>query len=166
MSAFNINTTLVGGNVSVAAGGELDINGVISGNAGFNLSGGGILGGTGQLTAFTAQDSDVQPGTLGVGSLRIQGGATLYPNSTFSAVLDSATVNTSLAATGGTVVLESPTLAPITLAAGFVPAPGSSFTIIQGNVYRPSSTTTPKGRTSRPSAARRRFASAITRAWS
>jgi hypothetical protein len=134
VSSFNINTSLVGGNVAIAGGGELDINGVISGNAGFNLSGGGILGGTGQLSGFTVQDSQVQPGSIGVGSLRIGGGATFYPNSSFSAQLDSATLNSYLSATGGTVVLENPTLLPIVLAPGYVPAPGTNFTIIQGTV--------------------------------
>jgi Bacterial Ig-like domain (group 3) len=134
VSAFNINTTLTGGNVAIAGGGELDINGVISGNAGFNLSGGGILGGTGQLSGFTVQDSEVQPGTLGIGSLRLQGGSTFYPNSSFSAELDSATVNSSLASSGGTVVLEAPTLLPIVLAPGYIPTAGSSFTIIQGTI--------------------------------
>jgi Bacterial Ig-like domain (group 3) len=133
ISAFNINTNLVGGNIDIAGGGELDINGAISGNAGLNLSGGGTLGGTGQLNPLSVQASTIQPGVLGIGSLSVQGGATFYPNSKFSAKLDSSGVNSSLAATGGNVVLENPTL-NIAIAPGFIPAPGSTFTIIQGSI--------------------------------
>ena len=78
-----------------------DINGVMSGNAGFNVSGGGILGGTGQVTALTVQGSTVQPGSAGLGSLRVHNGATFYPNSTFSATIDGAVVNSSLGGFGG-----------------------------------------------------------------
>ena len=74
---------------TVASGGELDIDGVITGSNGFSLSGGGILGGTGQVTALTVQGSEVQPGILGVGNLSVEGGATLYPNSTFSISINS-----------------------------------------------------------------------------
>jgi hypothetical protein len=133
VSAFNIDTDLTAGNIDIAGGGELDINGTISGNAGFNVSGGGTVGGTGQVSALAVQASTVQPGVLGIGSLRVQGGATFYPNSTFSTELDSSSVNSSLAATGGTVVLENPAL-NVSLATGFAPAPGNAFTIIQGTV--------------------------------
>ena len=133
VSAFNINTTLAGGNVAIAGGGELDINGVITGNAGFNVNGGGILGGTGEVTALSVQSSTIQPGVMGIGSLRIEGGATFYPNSTFSTELDAAAVNSSLAATGQSVTLQDPAL-NVVVAPGFIPAPGSTFTIIQGNI--------------------------------
>ena len=132
-SAYNINTNLVGGNVGIGTGGELDIGGVISGNAGFNVSGGGILGGTGQVTGLAVQNSTVQPGLLGIGSLQVQGGPTFSSNSTFSTQIESSTANSSLAVTGGTTVLNQPTL-KITIAPGVTPAAGSTFTIIQGNV--------------------------------
>ena len=133
VSALNINTTLVGGQVDIAGGGTLDIDGVITGNVGFNVSGGGILAGTGQVTALSVQSSTVQPGLLGVGNLVVQGGATFSSDSTFSTQIISPTANSALAAIGGTTVLDQPALV-IGIALGVVPAPGSTFTIIQGSV--------------------------------
>jgi Bacterial Ig-like domain (group 3) len=134
VSTFNINTTLAGGNVDVASGGELDIDSVFSGSAGFALRGGGILGGTGQITALTVEGGEVQPGVQGAGDLTVQGGTTFSPPSTFSTSINSSGVNTALASFGSPgVALEAPAL-DISLAAGFSPAPGSSFTIIQGDV--------------------------------
>jgi hypothetical protein len=136
VSTLSLPTNLAGGNVDVASGGELDIDGVISGSSGFSLSGGGILGGNGQVTGLTVQNSEVQPGILGVGSLSVLGGGTFYPTSTFSTSIDSSSVNSSLLASGSPtsrLELASPAL-NISIAAGFSPAPGSEFTIIQGNV--------------------------------
>lgn len=162
VSTFSIATNLAGGNVDVASGGELDIDGVISGSGGFSLSGGGILGGNGQVTGLTVQNSVVQPGILGVGSLSVLGGGTFYPTSTFSTSIDSSALNSSLVASGGPttpIELASPAL-NISIAPGFSPVP---------EVNLPSSRATSparsaayhKGRMSPP--ARPRFVSATVR---
>ena len=134
VSTFSINTNLAGGNVDIASGGELDIDGVFSGSNGVNQVGGGILGGTGQITTLSAQGGEVQPGVQGAGTLSVQGTTTFYQASTFSTSINSSGANTVLASFGTPkVVLQSPALA-ISIAPGFSPAAGTSFEIIQGNV--------------------------------
>ena len=76
VSAINLNATLSGTDITIAAGGELDLNGDISDTNGLITSGGGILGGTGQLPALAVQSNQVSPGTQGVGTLTVQGAIT------------------------------------------------------------------------------------------
>ncbi len=135
VSTYSMNTTLQGGNLSVAAGGELDINGAVSGSTGLTLSGGGTLAGTGQVPTLTVTAGQLEPGVGGVGTLTVDGNATLYPGTTFTASINSASSNNALAvfgSTSGSVTLGSSTLALSNT--GFSPARGSAFTIIQGSV--------------------------------
>ena len=137
VSSFSINTNLVGGGVVIASGGELDIDGVVSGSNGFTLSGGGILGGNGQVSKLTVESGVVQPGVAGVGSLQVQGGANLDAGTAFTASINNPGTNSSLMVSGGAgpaVTLVSPTLNPPTLTPGYIPAPGTAFPIIQGSV--------------------------------
>lgn len=137
ISAYNINTNL-GANdgVSVAAGGDLDINGIVTGSKGLDLTGGGTISGTGQVPTLTVEGSAVQPGTLGVGKLSVDGIAAFDSASTFSTNITGPATYGTLFTTGSTispVTLLDPTLTA-TVAAGYNPTPGTSFTIIQGAV--------------------------------
>ena len=135
-STFGIDANLSGTGITVAAGGELDLNGVISDTSGLLLGGGGIVGGTGQLPSFELQAGELSPGIQGVGNLTGSGHVTLDPGSTFSASLNGPGQNNSLTALGGTsptVSLDLPTLV-VSLAPGFTPAPGAAFYIIVGSV--------------------------------
>ena len=135
-STFAIDANLSGTGITVAPGGELDLNGAISDTNGLLLGGGGIVGGTGQLPSFELQAGELSPGIQGVGNLTVTGNATLDPGTTFSASLNGPGQNTSLAALGGTktpVSLDSPTLV-VSVAPGFTPAPGAAFYIIVGSV--------------------------------
>ena len=136
VSTYKINTNLTGNGVSVAAGGELDIDGTITGSQGFDLTGGGTIGGTGEVPTLTVVGSVVQPGTLGVGKLSVQGIAAFDSASTFSTNITGPANFGTLFTTGSTnspVTLLDPTLVP-TVAVGYNPAPGTAFTIIQGAV--------------------------------
>ena len=136
VSTYIINTNLTGKGVNVAAGGELDIDGTITGTNGFDLTGGGTIGGTGQVPTLTVEGSVVQPGTLGVGKLSIQGIAAFDSASTFSTNITGPGTFGTLFTTGSTTspdTLLDPTLTA-TVAAGYNPTPGTSFTIIQGAV--------------------------------
>jgi Bacterial Ig-like domain (group 3) len=137
-STISLNTTLAGSGstITVAAGGELDLNGVVSDSSGLTLSGGGIVGGTGTLPALAAQNVEISPGLAGVGTMTVDGTATLAQATTFSASLNGQRENSSLFVNNTTtpsVNLNLPTLV-VSLASGFTPAPGVSFTIIQGNI--------------------------------
>ena len=135
VSTYSMNTTLQGGNLSVAASGELDINAAISGSTGLTLSGGGTLAGTGQVPTLTVTAGQLEPGVGGVGTLTVDGNATLYPGTTFTASINSVSSNNALAvfgSTNGAVTLGSSTLALSNT--GFSPVRGSAFTIIQGSV--------------------------------
>jgi len=135
-STDSIDTNLSGTDITVAAGGELDLNGVVSGTNGLVLTGGGILGGTGQVPSLEVETGQVSPGIQGAGNLTVVGRVTFDQGSTFSASLNGQGQSSSLSATGAhapTVRLESPTLL-VSLAAGFTPAPGEAFPIIQGTV--------------------------------
>ncbi len=136
VTTFDINTNLAGGAIDVASGGELDINGVISGSAGCVLSGGGILGGDGTLPGLVVEGSTVQPGIAGTGSLTLAGGASIDQASTFSVSVDGPDDASSLTGNEGStsvVTLDSPALS-VAIAPGYTPAPGTSVTIISGNV--------------------------------
>jgi hypothetical protein len=136
VTTFDINTNLAGGAIDVASGGELDINGVISGSAGCVVSGGGILGGDGTLPGLAVEGSTVQPGIAGTGSLTLAGGASIDQASTFSVSVDGpgdASLLTGNEGPTSVVTLESPTLS-VAIAPGYNPTPGSSFTIISGKV--------------------------------
>ena len=135
VSTYSLNTTLQGGNVSVAAGGELDIDGDVSGSSGFTLSGGGTLAGNGQVPSLTVTAGQLEPGVGGVGTLTVSGNTTLYPGTTFTASINSASSNSALVdfgSTNGSVTLGTSTLALSNT--GFSPARGSAFTIVQGSV--------------------------------
>ena len=135
-STISLNTTLSGTGITVAAGGELDLNGTVSDANGLVLGGGGILGGTGNVPSLAVQDSEVSPGILGVGTLTVQGTVTIDQGSKFSASLSGQQQASALLVTENqtpSVTLESPTLA-VSLAPGFTPVPGVGFAIIQGNV--------------------------------
>ncbi len=136
VSAYSINTDLVQSGVLVASGGELDIDGTISGSNGFDLTGGGILGGTGQVPSLAVQGSALQPGAAGSGTLTVQGGASVDATSTFTTFISAAGTNTALVGTEGAnspVVLDLPALSVI-VAPGYIPTPGTSFTVVQGSV--------------------------------
>ena len=80
------------------------------------------------------QGSAVKPGTLGIGKLTVEGGVTLDGATTFSTLMTGAGVASTLASLGTpSVELDSPTFVPI-VAAGYVPTPGTVFTVIQGNI--------------------------------
>ncbi len=135
VSTYSLNTTLQGGNLTVAAGGELDIDGVVSGSSGWTLSGGGTLAGTGQVPALTVTAGQLEPGVGGVGTLTVSGNTTLYPGTTLTASINSASSNSALVdfgSTNGSVTLGTSTLALANT--GFSPTRGSAFTIIQGSV--------------------------------
>ena len=135
-STINLDATLSGTDVSIAAGGELDLNGVVSDASGLITTGGGILGGTGQVPALAVQSNQVSPGIQGVGTLTVDGAVTLAQASTYSANLTGQEQSNVLASTLDTtpsVSLNSATL-QVSLASGFTPEPGAGFTIIQGNV--------------------------------
>ena len=135
VSTLSMNVDLAGGNVSVATGGEFDIDGVVSGNAGLALTGGGILGGNGQIPALTVEAGELSPGIQGVGGLTVLGSAALYSTSTFAVSINGSGGNSMLTVPGRTtpnVALDSPNL-DVSLAPGFTPATGSTFTIINGN---------------------------------
>ncbi len=134
VSTFGINTNLSSGNVSIAAGGELDINASTSGSNGLIQTGGGTLGGNGPITTLSAEAGTVQPGVSGVGNLSVQGSTTLSDTSTFATSISSSGVSGALVSFGTPgVTLQSPDL-DLSIAPGFTPAPGTSFTIIQGKV--------------------------------
>ena len=135
VSTYSINTGLSGGSVTIASGAELDVDGVVTGGNGFALSGGGTLGGTGQVPTLTVAGSTVQPGVAGVGSLSVEGSATFSADSTFSTLISNTGVNTALKAAGTLtpVTLDLPVLS-VFVAPGFIPAPGTQFPIIQGGV--------------------------------
>jgi len=135
-STLSIDTNLSGSGITIAAGGELDLNGVVSGANGLLLSGGGILGGNGQVSSLEVQNGQVSPGIQGVGNLTVLGQVTFDQQSTFSASINGQGQNNSLTAIGGkppTASLHSPTLL-VAMAPGFTPAPGEAFAIIQGTV--------------------------------
>jgi Bacterial Ig-like domain (group 3) len=135
-SSINLNTTLSGTDITVAAGGELDLNGVVSDANGLTTTGGGILGGTGQLPALAVQSNQVFPGIQGVGTLTVNGTVTFAQSSTYSVTLAGQQQTNELVSTLDTtpsVSLNSATL-QVSLAPGFTPAPGIGVTIIQGNV--------------------------------
>ncbi len=128
-STFGIDASLSGTGITVAPGGELDLNGVISDTNGLVLGGGGIVGGTGQLPTFDLQSGELSPGIQGVRNLTALGHVILEPGSTFAASLNGPGQNNSLTVLGGigpNVTLNSPTLV-VSLAPGFTPAPGATF---------------------------------------
>lgn len=134
VSTLGINTNLSSGNVSIAAGGELDINASTSGSNGLILIGAGTLGGNGPITTLSAEAGTVQPGVSGAGNLSVQGNTTFAPSSTFATSISGSGVNDPLISFGSPgVTLQSPDL-DVSVAPGFSPAPGTSFTIIQGSV--------------------------------
>ena len=148
-STISLNTTLsgTGSGITVAAGGELDLNGAVSDSTGLTLSGGGIIGGTGSVPGLAAQNIEISPGVQGVGTLTAEGAVTLAQHSTFSVSLNGQRENSSLFVNNTTtpsVNLDLATLV-VSLASGFAPAPGVPFTIIQGNVQG-ASAAFPKGR--------------------
>ena len=123
-STINLNATLSGTDVSIAAGGELDLNGVVSDASGLITTGGGILGGTGQVPALAVQSNQVSPGIQGVGTLTVDGAVTLAQASTYSANLtgqEQSNVLVSTLDTTPSVNLNSATL-QVSLASGFTRA--------------------------------------------
>ncbi len=136
VSTLSMNVNLAGGNVTVANGGELDIDGAVSGGAGFALSGGGTLAGAGQVSSLTVEAGQLSPGNQGVGALTALNSAVFYPDATFSASISGSMNNSMLTVVGGTphnVELGSSNL-DVSMAPGFTPATGSTFTLISGNV--------------------------------
>ncbi len=133
VSTFSINTNLMSGDISIS-GGELDVDGTFTGSHGFVLSGAGTLGGTGTLPTLEVEGSAVKPGVGGAGKLTVNGGVNFDSASTFTTTLTSAGVNSFLYSVGSSqAVLQSPTLVPL-VAAGYIPSPGTAFTIVQGNI--------------------------------
>jgi trimeric autotransporter adhesin len=135
-SSISLNATLSGTTVSIAAGGELDLNGTVTDTNGLITTGGGILGGTGQLPALAVQSNQVIPGIQSVGTLTVNGTVTFAQASTYSVTLAGQRQSNVLVSTQDTtpsVNLNSATL-QVSLAPGFTPAPGIGLTIIQGNV--------------------------------
>jgi hypothetical protein len=134
VSTFKMTANLGAGNIDVASGGELDIDGDLSGSNGVISVGAGILGGTGQITGLTVQDGEVQPGVAGGGDLTVVGTTTFDQNTTFSTSISGSGINTAINSFGVTDInLESPNL-NLSIAPGFTPALGTAFTIIQGKI--------------------------------
>ena len=113
VSTFNIDATLSGTDITVAAGGELDLNGAISDTNGLVLDGGGILGGTGRFARIGGANRPALPGIQGVGNLTVSGNVTLDRGTTFSASLNGPGQNNSLVALGGTNPTPSASTRPL-----------------------------------------------------
>jgi hypothetical protein len=136
ISTVGANVALEQGEVSIAVGGELDLDGVVSGNTQLAVVGGGTLGGTGVVNGLALEGSELEPGDAGVGDLECDGGANLFHGSVFTVVIDGSGPKNALVAPGGLaglVNLHTPTL-HLDFDNAPNPIPGSSITIIQGTV--------------------------------
>jgi hypothetical protein len=82
-STDSIDTELGAGSITVASGGELDLNGVLSGSAGLTVSGGGLLAlGVSSMSTFTGTTGINDDGTTlrvdgEVGAVQVSAGAVL-----------------------------------------------------------------------------------------
>ena len=135
VSTYSIDTTLSQSGVNIAAGGELDIDSTVTGSSGVLLTGGGILGGTGQLPALDGRRQRGAARCSGRRQTVSTGRRQLDPASTFSASINGPGSNSALQVFGSvnaSVALESPTL--VLAPTIYAPTPGSAFTIIQGDI--------------------------------
>lgn len=113
--------------------GLLDINADLP-DAGVSVQPGGEAGGSGLIGWYDSTGADILPGDVGIpgaGSLQADGfslGSPLYGTTNLSVALDSASTFGHLISQGD-VFLNSAVL-DVTLAAGYVPAPGTSFVVI------------------------------------
>ncbi|UEM24124.1 Ig-like domain-containing protein [Skermanella mucosa] len=129
--------TLTGANsfsgTTTISGGRLAVNGSITGTGAVSVASGGTLGGTGTLAGAVSVASG---GTIGAGNspgtLTLNNGLTIASGGTLSAELDGTTAGTGYdqIVVTGTVTITGATL---TLTAGFTPAQGDSFTLIDND---------------------------------
>jgi autotransporter-associated beta strand protein len=108
-------------------GGTLNVIGSLA-NSAVTVGSGGTLTGTGTVKSITALSGGAVSGNLAV-----TGNATFAAGSSFNALLSSNSSFSQLTVAGTTDLTGGPTL-NVTLASGFTPAQGTTFTIVPGIV--------------------------------